>query len=128
LVIAKAQQQPAARGPAASPLSVEEQQVYRSHGRVAPAAAEAADEGGRVLDLDMAVFEQRSKSAKRGMQAFMLLVMLGLLWGTGYYAWQFLWFEASLLGGLMLFVALLAGVVWWGTMRAAKRATNAKHG
>jgi hypothetical protein len=73
------------------------------------------------FSLDMAGFEKGHKRAERGMQVFMVLVVSGLVLGTASLAWQSMWDEAMLLGGLTLFVGLLAGAVWWGTMRTPRR-------
>lgn len=37
-----------------------------------------------------------------------------------------MWFSVLALGGLTLFVGLLAGAVWWGTMRTAKTKSNVR--
>ena len=72
------------------------------------------------FELDMAKFEKSHKSTERGVQVFMVLLVLGLLAGTLALAYQAMWEEAMLLGGLTLFVGLLAWAVWWGTMRTVK--------
>ena len=50
----------------------------------------------------------------------MVLIVFGLLAGTGYLAVSGMWDEAMLLGGVGLFAGLLAWAVWRGTMRKAK--------
>ena len=85
-----------------------------------PADRKLIEEHAKLFELDMAKFEKSHKSAERGVQVFMVLVLLGLLAGTIALAYQAMWDEALLLGGLTLFVGLLAWAVWRGTMRTAK--------
>ena len=88
-----------------------------------PADRKLIEEHEKVMsqfDLDMAKFEKSHKSTERGVQVFMVLLVLGLFAGTIALAYQAMWEEAMLLGGLTLFVGLLAWAVWWGTMRTVK--------
>jgi hypothetical protein len=72
------------------------------------------------FDQKMAAFEKSHRSVERLMQGFMLLVVFGLLAASLYLATQGMWEEALMVGGLTLFVGLLAWAVWWGTMRTPK--------
>lgn len=68
-------------------------------------------------DLVRAKLEKSRKGAERRVLVFMVLVVSGMVSGTGYLAFQSMWDEATFLGGLSLFVGLLTWAIWWAAMR-----------
>ncbi len=68
-------------------------------------------------DLVRAKLKKSRKGAERRVLVFMVLVVSGMVSGTGYLAFQSMWDEATFLGGLSLFVGLLTWAIWWAAMR-----------